>query len=146
MTTSNSIRIGATLAIGAGFLLMAQYAYSQRGPGRGMGAPLYDTSTVMTVQGTVQEVKTLQGRRGFAGNHLILKTDDAAYDVHLGPASYVKDQGFNFKKGDQIEVTGSKLKFSGGESIIAREVKMGGKTLALRDEQGIPLWPRGRGR
>ena len=116
------------------------------GPGPGMRGPRYDTSTVMTTKGTVQEVQQITGRRGWGGTHLTLKTEAGTFDVHLGPSGFLKQKGFNFEKGDEIEVTGSKVAFQKGEAIIAREVKKRDKTLTLRDEKGYPVWSRrGRG-
>jgi DNA/RNA endonuclease YhcR with UshA esterase domain len=107
---------------------------------------MYNPATETTVQGTVEEVKTVTGRHGWNGTHLTLKTGDKTIDVHLGPASFLKEKGLSLAKGDAVEVTGSKTEFGGSEAIIAREVKKGGETLTLRDAQGIPQWPRGRRR
>lgn len=124
-------------------LLVLPFAYAQRGPGPGQRARMYNPATEATVKGTVEEVKTITGRRGWNGTHLTLKTEDKTFDVHLGPSSFLKDKGFSFAKGEQIEVTGSKTEFGGSEAIIAREVKKDGKTLVLRNTQGIPQWSRG---
>jgi hypothetical protein len=100
-----------------------------------------------TYKGTVEEV-TQHARVGMprTGTHLSLKSDDQILDVHLGPTDFVAAQQMTFAKGDQIEVTGSKVKFGDGEAIIAREVKKGDKTLTLRDARGVPKWSRGRWR
>jgi hypothetical protein len=82
------------------------------------------------------------GHRGHMGLHLTLKTDSESYTVLVGPAQFVKDKGFTFAKGDQIEVTGSKVKFGDGDALIAREIKKGDKILTLRNAQGIPDWSR----
>ncbi len=80
------------------------------------------------------------------GTHLDLKTGSGTFDVHLGPSGFLAAKNFKFAKGDQVEVTGSKVTFEGHDAIIAREVKMGGKVLTLRDAQGIPEWSGGRRR
>jgi hypothetical protein len=118
-------------------------AYAQRGPGAGQRARLYNPANETTVKGTVLEVETFTGRRGWNGTHLTLKTEDKSIDVHLGPAAFLKEKGFSFTKGDQIEVTGAKSQFGGSEAMIAREVKKDGKTLVLRNAQGIPEWAGG---
>jgi hypothetical protein len=38
------------------------------------------------------------------------------------------------------------VKIEGADALIAREVKKGGKTLTLRDAQGVPAWSGGRRR
>lgn len=122
------------------------------GMGQGMHMPKYDPSTVATVKGTVEEVQEgmmqsgqmgqMKGM-GHMGLHLILKTDKESLTVLVGPAGFVKDKGFSFAKGDQIEVTGSRVKYNDRDAVIAREIKKGDKTLTLRDEKGIPEWSRG---
>ena len=52
--------------------------------------------------------------------------------------------GFTFAKGDQIEVVGSRVKFGDADVLLAREVQKDGKTLVLRDANGIPKWSRAR--
>lgn len=108
--------------------------------------PRYDTSTEITLKGTVEEVKQITGRRNMTGTHLTLKTDKETIDVHLGPSSFVTAKKFEFSAGDQIEVTGSRINFAGTDAILAREVKKADKTLTLRNSQGIPEWSGGRRR
>ncbi len=113
--------------------------------GGGRARRLYDPSTEATVKGTVEKVMEVTGKRGWNGIHLTLRADDQSYDVHVGPSDYVSTNGFAFTAGDPIEVTGSKIKTGGADSIIAREIKKNGKVLTLRNSQGIPMWS-GRGR
>jgi hypothetical protein len=60
--------------------------------------------------------------------------------VYLCPESFLKDMGFSFSKGDEIALTGSKVKQESGELILAREVVKGTDTLVLRDDKGGPVW------
>jgi len=140
----NRLTFTAGLALLA--LLVLPFAYAQQGPGPGQRARIYNPANETTVKGTVEEVKTVTGRRGWSGTHLTLKTVDKTFDVHLGPSRFLKEKGFNVAKGDQIEVTGATAKFGDSEALIAREVKKGSETLVLRDAQGIPKWSRGRRR
>lgn len=134
------IASGTALAIAVAISL----AYAQApGAGRG-GMRNYDPKSEVTLKGTVEEVKSFTGGRGGNATHLTFKAGEETFDVHLGPTAFLKQQGFEFAKGDEIEVTGSKVKFATGEAIIAREVKKNDKTLTLRDSQGIPKWS-GRG-
>jgi len=135
----------ATVMLAA--LLVLPFAYAQRGAGPGPRGVMYNPATETTIKGTVEEVKTISGRRSWwNGIHLMLKAEDKTLDVHLGPESFLKEKGFSFAKGDQVEVIGSKVNYQGGEAIIAREVKKDGKTLTLRDAQGFPEWSRSRRR
>lgn len=167
MRSLNYVSRGAGLTVLVLFLL--PFAYAQRGPGPGQRARMYNPANETTVNGTVEEVKTVTGRHGWNGTHLILKvgnnmtdvqervqegkivsetrkTEEKNVDVHLGPASFLKEKDFSFSKGDRVQITGARAEFGGTETIIAREVKKNGGTLTLRDAQGIPAWPRGRRR
>lgn len=121
-------------------VLLASLAFAQRGMHN------YNPSTETTVKGTVEQVKQVTGQHGWNGTHLTLKAESGTMDVHVGPSAYVSKQGFSFAAGDQIEVVGSKVTLAGNGALIAREIKKDGKTLVLRDAQGIPKWSGGRGR
>ncbi|HET7212340.1 MAG TPA: DNA-binding protein [Terriglobia bacterium] len=141
------MRAFSRLSLTAGVALMSclvlPFTYAQQGPGPGRGTRIYNPANETTVNGTVEEVKTITGRHGWNGTHLTLKTADKTLDVHLGPATFLKEKGFSVAKGDQVEVTGATATFEDSEALIARKVKKGDKTLALRDARGIPKWSRG---
>lgn len=116
------------------------------------GARPYDQNTETTIKGTVEQVRTAylpgggassQARQEFRGPiYLNLKADSGTFRVFLGPSSFLESKNFKFAKGDQIEVTGSRLQ--NNNVIIAREVKRGDQVLILRDAHGIPQWSGGR--
>jgi len=77
---------------------------------RGSGAPRYDTSTEVTLHGTVQTVKQVDddmGRRNVAGTHLIVKTDQETVEVHLGPTTFLTGQKLTLSAGDAVVIIGS---------------------------------------
>ena len=141
MKSLNQLLLGMSMALLV--LTVFPLVYAQQGPGPGQQGRMYNPANEKTVKGTVEEVKTVTGRHGWNGTHLTLKAEDKTFDVHLGPSSFLKEKGFNFEKGDQIEVMGSTTEVGGSEALIAREVKKGDKTLVLRDAQGIPKWSGG---
>ncbi len=108
------------------------------------GQRMYDPATVKTVEGEVLDVQRVQGRRA-EGVRLQLQAGEEKLWVHLGPGSYVDQQGVTFQKGDKVTVTGSRVTFGGKPAVIAQEVKKGDEVLTLRDAQGTPRW-RGMGR
>lgn len=116
---------------------------SAQGPPPGKGVPNYDPATEVTVQGTIQEVKLLTMPGGQGGTHLVLATNDGMLEVLLGPTAFLKQIGLDPGKGDRIEVTGSKMKYDGADALIAREVKVGDKSITLRNAQGVPAWSGG---
>jgi|SRR5579875_1343743 hypothetical protein len=140
---NNMNRLKLTIFLCLLEFMVLPIGYAQMGPGPRQRARFYNPAAETTVKGTVEEVRTVTGRGGWNGTHLTMKTADKTIDVHLGPASFLKQKGFTFAKGDQIEVTGAKAEFGGSEAIIAREVKKGSETLVLRDAQGIPKWSGG---
>ena len=126
--------------------LIAGSTYSQRHGGQGPRMPKYDTATEVTLKATVTKVESHVGRMGWNGTHLVVNFDAETLSVHVGPSNYVVQQGFSFAVGDQVEVTGSRIKFEGSDVLIAREIRKEDKLLTLRNSQGIPVWSRNRWR
>jgi hypothetical protein len=118
------------------------------GMGGGMGPRLYNPQTVTTVRGTVEKLEELSmgggGGMGMKFREILLKMDKGSIMIHLGPSWYLDQQKFAVKAGDSLEVTGSQVTLNNQPAIIAREVKVNGQTLKLRDDQGLPAW-RGMG-
>jgi hypothetical protein len=135
------------LSIGLVMLgVAASIAIAQRGYGRGSGERRYDPATEMTLTGRVEDVKQQTGRAGGTGTHLLLKNAEGMImEVHVGPSAFLQKQGLSFTTGEQVEVTGSKVKVAGADVLLARQIIKGGKVWTLRDERGIPEWSRGRG-
>jgi hypothetical protein len=130
------LKIGSLVAAACA-LALAQPAGG--GVKRGMRMPHYDTSTEITLAGTVQEVLHPQMGR-MNGTHLLLKAETETIEVHIGPSNFVSSEGFTFAKGDSVQVLGSKVTIGGKQALIAREVTKDSKTLTLRDKTGRPLW------
>ena len=143
----------AVLALFAPPRTIAQMG-SGGGPGRSTRGPVYDPSTETTVKGTVEEVQQLTGKpvpgpnetmwnmcpRGWSGTHLILTTDQGTLAVHVGPTAYLTSKNFSISMGDELTITGSKVRYLGSDFLIAREITKGGQVLTLRDTKGFPLW------
>ncbi len=136
-----AICLAIVFATGIGSLVRAQTTAPPPRP-----APRYNAATEITVKGTVEAVNQVTGARGWAGTHLQLKTENATFDVHVGPSWFLAKNNMSFAKDDQIEVTGSKVKFGDADALLAREITKGDKKLVLRNEQGFPVWSRGRRR
>ncbi|MDA8155100.1 MAG: hypothetical protein M0Z52_01395 [Actinomycetota bacterium] len=112
--------------------------------GWGMGSAyqrMYNPQTIETVSGVVESVEKFKPMRGmYSGIHLMVKTEKGVVPVHLGPDWYIDRQDVKFKKGDKVDVTGSKITFDGKPAIIAQQIKKDGGTLVLRNSAGIPEW------
>jgi hypothetical protein len=102
--------------------------------------PKYDPATEAKLKGTVQEVKLVPPSGGKPLEYLTLKSGADTVDVLLCPKSFYDDMGASFKAGDEVEITGSKVKQGGNDLILAREVTKGNDVLILRFKDGKPAW------
>ena len=116
------------------------------GPGTQYGR-MYDPKTVGTTDGEIIKVEKITPVRGMSrGVHLVLKTDKGeTIAVHLGPEWYIDKQELTFKPGDKVQIRGSRITFEDKPAIIAAEVTKDGRTLQLRDSNGVPVWAGRRG-
>jgi hypothetical protein len=102
--------------------------------------PKYDVHAETKIKGTVEEVKLSPKGSEKEVAHLLVKTGTQTVDVYLCPKSFLDDMGVSFSKGDEMALTGSKVKQGEADLILAREVVKGADTLVLRDEKGNPVW------
>lgn len=109
----------------------------------GAGMPNYDVKTEATLTGTIEDIQQQHCMGKGMGTHLVLKTQSETVEICVGPSAYVQEKGFSFAKGEQVEVIGSRVKNSGKDFIVARQVTKGSEVLTLRNGQGIPAWSGG---
>lgn len=129
---------------------IAQHHGPMRGPGHGhMGgwetgsnySGRYNLNTVETIRGTVISFDSFAPMSGMSqGGQLLVRSGNETVSVHLGPAWYLDNQGFQVAPETNVEVTGSRIDFAGSPTIMAAEVQHGNQTLPLRDINGIPVW------
>jgi len=136
----HSTKSGTSLVLGL-VALSGSLAASQMTHESGMP---YDVKTEVALTGTVEDVMEVPGATAMSGTHLSLKTKAETIHVHLGPTAFVARQGVPLAKGDQVTVTGSRVKGEGFEAILARTVKKGDRVMTLRDDDGKPRWRVGR--
>jgi hypothetical protein len=74
----------------------------------------------------------------------MLQTDKETVPVHLGPAWYIEKQTPRIEINDTITVIGSRVTVDGKAAIVAAQIKKGNEVLKLRDDNGVPVWSRGR--
>ncbi|MGD0507607.1 MAG: hypothetical protein ABSA27_07415 [Terriglobales bacterium] len=121
------------IAILCASLLVAQKAQETH-------RPIYDVNTEIKMKGIVEEVKLPPKGSEKEIAHLLVRTGPDTVDVYLCPKSFLDDMGVSFGKGDEIALTGSKIKWGESDLILAREVVKGTDTLVLRDAKGNPVW------
>jgi hypothetical protein len=110
------------------------------------GAPQYDPQTEMKTKGLVEEINvvTVGTRKDFT--ELILKSGEDKLHIYVCPKPFQDEMGISFIKGDEIAVTGSKIKQDASEVILAREMVKGSDTLMFRDGKGKPVWDERTGK
>ncbi len=142
--------LGAAAALTIPFAVLAQDAGpgacpggcaqgAGRGPGGRHGARMWDSKSVTTVQGDVESVDAIQGRR-HQGVHLTLAVGSEKLRVVVGPSFYLDQQSVKLAPGDRIEVKGSRITWGEQAVLVAQEIKRGNDVLTLRDADGIPRW------
>jgi hypothetical protein len=102
--------------------------------------PKYDLQTETKIKGTVEEVKMPPAGSKKEAVHLMVKSGADTLDIYLCPKPFLDDMGMEFTKGDEISITGSKVKQGDTELVLAREVVKGNNTFVLRDGKGVPVW------
>lgn len=147
-------KLGFLLGLSALFLLLGPMdvlseglfgAFSWKGSGGwGQGSQysrMYQTNTVVTVEGEVVSIDQFTPMKMMShGVHMTLKTDSGMIEVHLGPAWYIRNQDIKFEPEDKVVIKGSKVTFQGKPIIIAAEITKGESVLALREDNGFPVW------
>ena len=121
-------------------LLCVTPGLSQRAQPGDSNLPKYDLHTETKTKGVVEEVNLLPlgTRKDFT--ELIITSGDDKVHVYVCPKPFQEEMGISFSKGDEIAVTGSKVKQQGSEVVLAREVVKGTDTLLFRDDKGNPVW------
>ncbi len=103
-------------------------------------SPKYNVNTEVTLKGTVDDIKEVPNPKGQIGVYLMVKSGSAITEVRLCPNSFLKEFEVVFHKGDDLTITGSKVRVNDKDVILAREIEMGNNKIVLRDKQGVPAW------
>jgi hypothetical protein len=101
----------------------------------------YAPTSEQTMRGWVVETRDFQCPvTGTVGSHITVKSETGSVEVHLAPASFMKQYEINIRKGDNVTVVGSRIMFEGKGALIAKSVAIGNETYNFRDQSGRPLW------
>jgi hypothetical protein len=108
--------------------------------------PKYDTTTVIDFGAVVVEIREVQKDNPLSGVNLVVRSDsDATFNVYVAPVDFVKSFEITFRKGDNVHIVGSKIKFGGDTVVLGREIRKDSTTLYLRGREGGPYWtPSGK--
>ena len=102
--------------------------------------PKYDVQTETKIQGTIQDITMPAAGHEKEVVHLVVTVGNDTINVYLCPKSFLDEMGMDFHKGDEIVVTGSKVKQEDADLVLARQAQKGQDTLVLRDDKGNPVW------
>ena len=127
---------GALLCLAVMFLL-APLVLAQK---PSADAPKYEVAKEVTIKGTVEEIKEVPNPKGPIGIYLMVKSGGETLEVRLCPNSFLKEFEVAFQKGDQLTITGSKVRVEEKDVILAREIEFGNNKIVLRDKEGVPVW------
>jgi hypothetical protein len=108
--------------------------------------PKYDKQTEMKSKGVVEEINLLSVGSRKDYTELILKSGDDKLHIYVCPKPFQDEMGISFAKGEEIAVTGSKVKQEASDVILARELVRGSDTLMFRDDKGKPVWDERTGK
>ncbi len=128
------------LLVGLFLLPCLASGFAQNASPTDHGAPKYDRQTETKTKGIIDEVKLLAlgSRKDFV--QLVVKSGDDKFPVYVCPKPFQDEMGIIFAKGDEIAVTGSKVKQEAVDVILARELVRGTDTLMFRDDKGNAVW------
>lgn len=135
MKFTNHTLIVSTLALAASF-----QAFAASPAVTTANEPSYNLATTTQVAGIVTGIRQVPAGSPLAGTHLTLKSKNAMVDVYLGPADFLKFLKVSFPVGDEISVTGSKVKLDNADVILSRQVDDGSALITLRDSSGAGDW------
>jgi hypothetical protein len=139
--------------------LAAQPLYGQTDAGNGKGGggecigPIhFDPSSVITCTGTLTQFVGLHatakdvGSYGSGLHYLFAADAGETYKAVFGPFWFLDENGIELEEGATATLTGSVVECSGEcaleyDALIVTSITIGGKTLVLRDDDGLPVWP-----
>jgi sporulation protein YlmC with PRC-barrel domain len=102
---------------------------------------LFDSGTRETITGKVTSVDHFTMNNMAEGVQLrIDANNNQNVIVHLGPAWFIDHQQAEFKSGDQVQVSGSRVNVDGRNVIMAIYVRRSDRVMTLRDSDGTPVW------
>ena len=100
----------------------------------------YDPANTVYLSGAVQDVREAVDPPALRGVHVSLNLGKKIIEVYIAPASFLKTFGISVAKGDQLQFSGSKIRYRGADLVLARQIRKDKDILVLRDENGNPYW------
>lgn len=98
----------------------------------------YDANKIIDVKGTIVSTNEFScpASDGELGRHLMLKTADHTYEIHLAPSRVLRANKWDFKVGQQVQIIGAQVRYKGKDGLIAKQLTMGEDIYTFRDMSG----------
>ncbi|HLG99853.1 MAG TPA: hypothetical protein VKX49_26325 [Bryobacteraceae bacterium] len=109
-------------------------------PARAANGPSYNPATAVAISGTVAGVRVVPPGQPLEGVHMAVKTKTRTVEVYLAPKNFLDFLKANYVPGDEVEITGSRVKSGNTDVLLAREIDDGRDVIDLRDLNGAPVW------
>jgi sporulation protein YlmC with PRC-barrel domain len=102
----------------------------------------FNPESITTISGVIRSVGIFTPEWGNApGLKLAVEIGEGeSVVIHCGPENYALQEKIDFKPDTYVTITGSKVTIGDESVIMASEIKVGNKTLLLRDSLGAPKW------
>jgi sporulation protein YlmC with PRC-barrel domain len=103
---------------------------------------LFDRNKIERVRGKVVRSESVTPLSGMdPGIALTVRDEnDKNVVVHVGPEWFVRHQQDKFTEGEDVDVSGSRVNVDGKPVIMATQLRVRGRTLTLRNDNGVPAW------
>jgi hypothetical protein len=109
-------------------------------PWRGGGS--YEPRSMTRFGGEVLSVDDVRATdAAFSGLHIMLRAENGAVSVHLGPKRFFDERDFAIMPGDVLEVTGALSDYQVEPVVLASVVKKGAWELRLPNRTSLPEGP-----
>ena len=127
-------------------------ALAQKGMGRETGvARQAQLPEVISLRGEIMEVnshpcKNTTGRAPVGTHVLVRSKAGEELNIHLGPVDDVKDIADKLKPGKKVIIDGFRTDQMPENHFVAKTLRIGSETAALRDDSLRPFWHHGSGK
>ncbi len=140
MSRVTRIAVTLVLALAASLSLAAQ----EMRRGGGDGLPPYNTAKETTVTGDITGTEVSAMPNGPEFLVLNVTANGQTLRVLVAPQDWLKEKGIAFTVGTRIEATGvgEGMHYKGDAAMMARQLKVGAKTIAVRAADGTPAWEK----
>ena len=106
----------------------------------GGGGGQYNMANEKTVAATIVGVQTAEPVPGETIAFLAVTVDGKPLNIFLAPPEWMEKQKFDFTPGAAAEITGVLGYRLNGDAMMPRKIRIGAKTLTLRNAEGKPVW------